>query len=925
MPEESKTPSIVRFGPFELSTETGELRKNGIRKKLFGQPIQVLTLLVATPGQLVTREQLQKGLWPGDTFTDFERGLNAAISRLRENLDDSPTDPKYIETIPGRGYRFIGSLEPSNQRPLHPEIVPPTPSRIDSQNYTLVAYIPRVSAVGRAAEVVVWMRYQDFGQLGYDIQQRFPLEPLLGVFYERAFTLEIGLDADGNHLCTDVLLRLEAPNFEPDNQIKKLSVPPNADSPPCTFLVRPSVPGDLVANLEVLLSTNEKVVASRAIRTRVLHLGDDDFRSESFIAFGVLKQAYEDLRIGKLVGSPAVEALERQIPTPAADIPIAALEAETDGFRGQSFTLTESMNVVSIGSSRDCEVCLERQASYVSRLHSKLVIESVYNEAQDQVRYTFILIDCGSRGGTRLNGEPIIRANLRHGDRFELGTVCFRFVVLDGASVPNPSADTSLCSESGLSTFTEQQTRLLEGAAPKEATVGCSMEVLAMVREVGSDGGLRALLLSEKVSELNEGDVRERPFEMEFPVDADGKALPLSISLRLESPGFEPTTQIKKLSVPPTGNSPACTFVVIPRLVGEHVMNLELLDRHEQILVSRSIRTRAVPGGAEIIPDNIIVTIPLLLSVRSTAGGVADMRVISARVSEDHSAESAENLTIENDTADRTNVSGTSNTDDKHILIGPTKVLPDESAGYFGGATPTGNEETKIVRHGGMTYRVPIQKTRPASSTDTGDVKIRGIDRHEKRRGMMFVPTTILAVLVSTIVTVIVIGTLFQTTVWHLPRLRISPQQIKYTLVVGEFSNSTGDPALDGLSPSGTLLHYRVDATSSPELISTEQVTSILTLMNLRPDQQLTPVLAREVCLRANGNAVATGSLSADEAYYKIAVSAVSCQTGQILGTAVGDVKKIAGISTDERQVYVSNALTGVVNQLLSRLVKTSK
>ena len=111
MPEESKTPSTIRFGPFELSTETGELRKNGIRIKLFGQPIKVLTLLVTTPGHVVTREQLQRSLWPGDSFGDFERGLNAAVNRLRENLGDSATEPKYIETVPGRGYRFIANLE----------------------------------------------------------------------------------------------------------------------------------------------------------------------------------------------------------------------------------------------------------------------------------------------------------------------------------------------------------------------------------------------------------------------------------------------------------------------------------------------------------------------------------------------------------------------------------------------------------------------------------------------------------------------------------------------------------------------------------------------------------------------------------------------------------------------------------------------
>ena len=114
MPEESKAPSTVRFGPFEPSIETGELRKNGVRLKLSGQPIEVLTVLVATPGKLVTREGLQRRVWPGNSFGDFEKGLNAAVNRLRDHLNDSATDLKYIETVPGRGYRFIGKVEGSN-------------------------------------------------------------------------------------------------------------------------------------------------------------------------------------------------------------------------------------------------------------------------------------------------------------------------------------------------------------------------------------------------------------------------------------------------------------------------------------------------------------------------------------------------------------------------------------------------------------------------------------------------------------------------------------------------------------------------------------------------------------------------------------------------------------------------------------------
>jgi len=89
MEDQPPAPTTVRFGPFELLVQAGELRRDGARLKLSGQPIQVLTCLVATPGELVTREQLQARLWPGSSYGDFEKGLNAAVNRLRENLGDS--------------------------------------------------------------------------------------------------------------------------------------------------------------------------------------------------------------------------------------------------------------------------------------------------------------------------------------------------------------------------------------------------------------------------------------------------------------------------------------------------------------------------------------------------------------------------------------------------------------------------------------------------------------------------------------------------------------------------------------------------------------------------------------------------------------------------------------------------------------------
>jgi len=102
----------VRFGPFELDARTGELRKEGYRVNLHGQPVEVLTILLEQPGELVTREELCKRLWPQDTFVDFEHSLNTAIKKLRQALDDDVETPRYIETLPKKGYRFVGAVEP---------------------------------------------------------------------------------------------------------------------------------------------------------------------------------------------------------------------------------------------------------------------------------------------------------------------------------------------------------------------------------------------------------------------------------------------------------------------------------------------------------------------------------------------------------------------------------------------------------------------------------------------------------------------------------------------------------------------------------------------------------------------------------------------------------------------------------------------
>ena len=102
---------LFRFDAFEVDLRTGELRKNGTKLKIQEQPLKVLAMLLARPGDLVTREELQKGLWTGDTFVDFERGLNTAVNRLRAALQDSVEAPRLVETVGKRGYRFIAPVQ----------------------------------------------------------------------------------------------------------------------------------------------------------------------------------------------------------------------------------------------------------------------------------------------------------------------------------------------------------------------------------------------------------------------------------------------------------------------------------------------------------------------------------------------------------------------------------------------------------------------------------------------------------------------------------------------------------------------------------------------------------------------------------------------------------------------------------------------
>src|ERR1700758_3845985 len=161
MPQPAANSRVVRFGAFELDLESRELRKSGIRVKLQEQPFLILEMLLDRRGAIVTREELKQKLWPADTFVDFDLSLNSAVKKLRQALNDDSDNPRYVETLYRRGYRFIGTVNGSSgngaphvedSRPLTTAAVPlpPTPPQtavISTSRKRLALYGATVGAL----------------------------------------------------------------------------------------------------------------------------------------------------------------------------------------------------------------------------------------------------------------------------------------------------------------------------------------------------------------------------------------------------------------------------------------------------------------------------------------------------------------------------------------------------------------------------------------------------------------------------------------------------------------------------------------------------------------------------------------------------------------------------------------------------------
>jgi DNA-binding winged helix-turn-helix (wHTH) protein/Tol biopolymer transport system component len=154
--QDSRSTSLVRFETFEVDLRTEEVRKGGVRLKLTGQPFHVLAILLERAGDVVTREELQKRLWP-DTFVDVERNLNTAVNKIREVLGDSAETPRFVETLPRRGYRFIAPVEPAPSRTNHDPLEKAIDERVKSTNLFKRLLPILVGAAALAVGLVVWL------------------------------------------------------------------------------------------------------------------------------------------------------------------------------------------------------------------------------------------------------------------------------------------------------------------------------------------------------------------------------------------------------------------------------------------------------------------------------------------------------------------------------------------------------------------------------------------------------------------------------------------------------------------------------------------------------------------------------------------------------------------------------------------------
>jgi TolB-like protein len=206
--------AVVRFGDFELDRNAGELRRGGDKIRLQDQPLQILQILLEQPGKVVQREELQRRIWPSDTFVDFDHGINNAIKRLREALGDTAETPRYIETLPRRGYRFLDPL-PAPDSEVSIAVLPFLSLSSDPDNeifadgmceeiISSLAQIKKLRVIARTSSFSFKGKHLDLRAIGEQLNVRTVLEGSVRKSGNRLrITVQLVNAADGYHLWSE--------------------------------------------------------------------------------------------------------------------------------------------------------------------------------------------------------------------------------------------------------------------------------------------------------------------------------------------------------------------------------------------------------------------------------------------------------------------------------------------------------------------------------------------------------------------------------------------------------------------------------------------------------------------------------------------------------------------------------------------------